>query len=148
MLTRPKFSHPSSLVEQLFARFTAIYGTQKYSTMWAGLVPANPRRTQEEEQKAWADAMQGVQNVWAEALSEFHVDVISAAVRDLALSDQTWPPSLPEFVKMCREQEERIKPPPMLQLPNDASLADPESPVVQEALAELRKFTASHRMPS
>jgi hypothetical protein len=148
MLTQPKFSHPSSLVERLFARFTAIYGTQKYSSMWAGLVVPNPRRSEEQEREAWAKAMQGVQNVWAEALSEFHVDVISAAVRDLALSDQMWPPSLPEFVGMCREQEERIKPAPLLQLPNDASLADPDSPVVQEALAELRRFTAAKRMPS
>lgn len=146
MSTPPKFSHPALLVEKLFNRFTAIYGSQKYTSMWSGLVPHDSHRTEEQTRQAWDEAMHEVRSIWAEALGNFHMDVISAAVRDLAVSDQLWPPSLPEFCGRCREQEERLKPGALVAITNAPTPADPESPVVKAALEEMRKFTERRKV--
>lgn len=114
--------------------------------MWSGLVRAQAGWTAERLEQEWAKAMEGVMQVWAEALADFHRDVITSAVRDLAISELMWPPSLPEFVKMCREQEERIKPPTLVALTDDTAIADPESPKVKAAMAEMRNLLK--RMPS
>jgi len=142
--------HPASLAERLFRRFAAIYGTQKYSVMWSGLVQEDPRWTDEDRRLAWADAMREVEGVWSEALSCFHVDVIAASVRSLATSEQMWPPSLPEFCAICRDQEERMKPSAanLVQIGDDTPIADPNSPRMKQAMDELREMMKMKRMPS
>jgi len=139
MSTQPKFSHPSAFADRLFGRLTAIYGTQKMTAMWAGLVPSDaPAHVRD---RAEAE----VRATWTEALGDFHIDVVAAALRSLAIGDQMWPPSLPEFAKLCREEEERVKASNrLLALPAPSDLADPSSPAVQAFRSELSRFMRRH----
>lgn len=76
---------PAAWVDRLFARFGAIYGSQKVGAMWA-------------------DADIGeVKQVWAEGLGKFQGASIGAAVQSLIDSGSQWPPTLPEFVELCRQ---------------------------------------------
>ena len=77
---------PLHAIDRLFARFLSIYGAQKVATAW-GNVAADERNV-----------------VWAEALGRFPLQAIGDAVRDLAEHGTGWPPTLPEFVQMVREQ--------------------------------------------
>ena len=70
---------PAALVERLFSRFIAIYGTQKIAPMWAG-----------------AD-LDEVKAVWAQALGRFEPATIGAGIQALIDSASQWPPNLPEF---------------------------------------------------
>lgn len=139
MSTPSKFSHPSAFADRLFGRLTAIYGTQKMTAMWAGLVPSDaPPHVRERAEGE-------VRATWTEALATFHIDIVAAALRSLATSDQVWPPSLPEFAKLCREEEERAKAERnMLALPAPSDLADPDSPAVQAFRSELSRFMRRH----
>lgn len=128
----PKYRHPPAFAERLFRRFMAIYGSQKMTAMWAGLVPVDAPDHIREEREA------EVRETWADALGDFHLDVVGEAVRSLAKSDAVWPPSLPQFVEMCRQSEEEMK--PMLAL----ALPPPTSPMVpaEEARKKLREIAS------
>ncbi len=130
MLTQPK-SIPDSWVTKLFARITAIYGSQKVGAMWL-------------------DADMGqVMSAWGQALGKYPPGAIAAALQDLPETASAWPPTLPEFVTLVREAATAMMHsgmPPLLG--HNEQVADPESPVVKEALAELRRFTAARRMTS
>lgn len=135
MSTPTRYQHPATFVDRLFGRLTAIYGAQKMASMWAGIAPADA------PYEVRAKAEHEVKATWIEALSDFHLDVIAAALRDLAKSDQMWPPSLPEFVRMCRDEEQRMKAEMrMVALPAPSDLADPSGPAVAEFKAELKRF--------
>ncbi|MBX3703972.1 MAG: hypothetical protein KF822_09380 [Steroidobacteraceae bacterium] len=137
MSTPTRYQHPATFVDRLFGRLTAIYGAQKMTAMWAGIAPADA------PYEVRAKAEHEVKVTWIEALSDFHLDVVAAALRDLAKSDLLWPPSLPEFVRMCRDEEQRLKAEGrILALPAPSDLADPNSPAVAEFRAELRRFLA------
>ena len=140
MLTPPKFLHPPSLADRLFFRITAIYGSQKTASMWAGLCASDATEAER------AAAFEEVKSVWADALTNYHIDVIFAAVRSLATSAQSWPPSLPEFCALCRAEEERLKPQAanLLRIGDDTGVADPDSPAVQAFRAEMAKFLRRH----
>lgn len=75
---------PAAWIDRLFARFTAFYGSQKVGTMWVD-----------------AD-MAEVKAVWAAQLARFEPASIADALQRLAESGNQWPPTLPEFVEMCR----------------------------------------------
>ncbi len=77
-------SHPLELAERLFARFTAVYGSQKVAAMWADADAAMVRET------------------WAAALSRFSEQSVRTALGDLIASGDDWPPALPRFVELCR----------------------------------------------
>ena len=88
---------PDAWVRRLHLRFNELYGAQKVAAMWGdvtidALIPA-----------------------WAHALGQFDRSVIGAAVEALPDRDSAWPPTLPEFVALCREQIKR--PEHMLALP-------------------------------
>ncbi len=74
-------SLPLPWVKKLFQRFSAMYG-DKLPKMW-GKVP-------EEELHA----------TWAEDLAGFSGQEIAAGLR--ACKQREWPPTLPEFMKLCR----------------------------------------------
>lgn len=76
---------PSAWVDRLFSRLAAFYGSQKLATMWVD-----------------AD-MAEVKAVWAEQLGRFEPTSISAALQRLIDSGNQWPPTLPEFVELCRQ---------------------------------------------
>jgi len=74
-------SKQSEWVDRLFARLGAMYGN-KFSAMWEG------------------QSLVAVKDIWREDLAEFTPDEISHGVASCKTRD--WPPTLPEFVKMCR----------------------------------------------
>ena len=76
---------PPAWVDRLFSRLAAFYGSQKLATMWVD-----------------AD-MAEVKAVWSEQLGRFEPASISAALQRLVDSGNQWPPTLPEFVELCRQ---------------------------------------------
>lgn len=71
----------SEWIDRLFARLWAMYGN-KFSQMWVG------------------QDINAVKSVWREDLAEFTPNEIAHGVD--ACKTHDWPPSLPEFVKLCR----------------------------------------------
>jgi len=76
---------PAPWVDRLFARFVAIYGTQKVGAMWLDA------------------SMNEVKSVWADQLGRFAPESIAGALQRLVDSSSAWPPTLPEFVELCRQ---------------------------------------------
>lgn len=75
----------AALVERLFSRFVALYGSQKVGAMWAD-----------------ADVSE-VKAVWARKLVQYQPQTIGRAIDMLIDSGREWPPTLPEFAEMCRQ---------------------------------------------
>lgn len=76
--TRPV---PVTWVESLFARMTAMYGA-KFADMWRG-----------------ADVEQ-VKALWAEEMGKLSNEELKRGFG--ALMTRDWPPSLPEYIKLCK----------------------------------------------
>lgn len=82
-----------TLMDALFARLLAYFGTQAMQSMWNG------------------QNLDAVKTVWGEALSQFKPETVVAACRDLEQSGKLYPPTLPEFVSFCRvAAQERARP--------------------------------------
>lgn len=71
----------SEWIDRLFARLGAMYG-KKFLDMWGG------------------QDLAGVKSVWMEDLAEFNPSEIAAGVH--ACKSREWPPTLPEFIRLCR----------------------------------------------
>lgn len=84
-MSMPEKSIPTAWVDRLFDRFTAIYGAQKVAAMWGG-----------------ADLAE-VKALWAQQLGRFTGGTIAVAVQAVIDSGRQWPPTLPEFVAICRD---------------------------------------------
>lgn len=72
---------PSSWVDALFAKMSSLYGN-KFTDMW---------RDQD---------ISVVKKVWYEELAKLTRDEIAKGAN--ALMNQEWPPTLPQFIKLCR----------------------------------------------
>ncbi len=72
---------PDQWVERLFARFEAMYGA-KFADAWKGCDLLN------------------VKAIWAETLGAMSREELAAGVAGCMGKD--WPPTLPEFVKLCK----------------------------------------------
>lgn len=84
LTARPNASiegQPQSGVERLFGRLAAMYGT-KFADLWRGVDMAD------------------IKQAWAEALRGYTADEIMRGVN--ACMSRDWPPTLPEFARMCR----------------------------------------------
>ena len=104
---------PDRWVERIFSHMAASYGT-RFADLWGGQDPATVRA------------------FWAKKLGGFagRGDVIAAAID--ALDDQITPPSLPQFLSICRVQARRL-PSPHLALPAPPPAeATPLAPVPAE----------------
>ena len=91
----PEVKHlPDAWIGRIFDCFTANYGT-RFLDMWRGTDLAMVRRH------------------WAEKLGGFHdkPQAIKAALD--ALDEKPFPPTLPEFLAMCRECSKRINTEPL-----------------------------------
>lgn len=116
-----------ALVERLFSRFVAYYGSQKVGAMWAD-----------------AD-VQEVKAVWARALMKFDPKSIGGALDRLIESGREWPPTLPEFVELCRQSaigRQQAQVPALLSPGNgrtDAETAKRKVAELIEALARSKK---------
>lgn len=72
---------PERWIERLFERMEGYYGA-RFADQWRGIDPAAMKRC------------------WADELGELTRDEIAAGVA--ALKTRDWPPTLPEFLKLCR----------------------------------------------
>ncbi len=72
---------PEPWIERLFSKFEAIYGA-RFADAWKGCNLAN------------------VKVVWAEVLGGYSREELAAGVAKCLSRD--WPPTLPEFLKLCR----------------------------------------------
>lgn len=72
---------PLSWVEKLFERLSAYYGA-RFADMWRGC------------------DLNGVKQVWATELGSYSREEIARGVASCSTRD--WPPTLPEFLKLCR----------------------------------------------
>lgn len=90
---------PDSWTERLLDRLAAMYG-QKFTDQWRGVDPAY------------------LKSVWSEELASYSVEEIKRGIA--ACRARPWPPTLPEFLLLCR--------PPI----------DPEAAFI-EAVREIRK---------
>lgn len=78
-------SLPDAWIERLFARFAATWGAQRLGAMFPAEVHDQTRR------------------VWAEQLGRFEGATIARAVQAATDSGRDWPPTLAEFVELCRQ---------------------------------------------
>lgn len=74
-------SAPEGWVERIFQRLAAMYG-RKFADAWNGVPQAS------------------VKAVWQEGLAGYSPDEIRRGLAECMKRD--WPPTLPEFLKMCR----------------------------------------------
>ena len=90
-MNAPSTRLPDSWVESLLARMLATYG-QKFRSQWADVPPETLRET------------------WAVALGRFDGARIKWALEQM-VATCSWPPTLPEFVALCRQapREEPVK---------------------------------------
>jgi hypothetical protein len=79
---------PQSWIDALFAKMSSLYGN-KFSDMWRD------------------SNMQAVKSVWAEELGKLSRDEIARGAN--ALMSQEWPPTLPQFIKLCRIEIDPLK---------------------------------------
>jgi hypothetical protein len=107
-------------VERLFARFQAIYGS-KANLMWA------------DQEKADLIA------TWSEGLADVPTADVYAAVRRLPVAHPSWPPTLGEFLALCRPE---ATPAAHRALLPDRSRREPIDPVV---LAKIKAALAKGR---
>jgi hypothetical protein len=77
----PEGAIPQTWVESLFKKMAFTYGT-RFADQWRGIDPV------------------GVKRHWAEALGSLTSDELCRGV--LGLGTRDWPPTLPEFLKLCR----------------------------------------------
>ena len=83
--SQPKSSAlPEEWIERLFARFEAMYGA-RFADSWKGC------------------DLRNVKIVWAETLGSLSRDELSAGIAGCMTRE--WPPTLPEFVKLCRQPD-------------------------------------------
>ena len=82
-MNAPSTRLPDSWVESLLARMLATYG-QKFRSQWADVPPETLRET------------------WAVALGRFDGERIKWALEQM-IATCPWPPTLPEFVALCRQ---------------------------------------------
>lgn len=85
-MSQPERSRAPEWVEKkLFPKFVAMYGTQKVGAMFSG-----------------ADRGE-VHALWGAQLGQYRAESIAIALQRLVDSGSEWPPTLPEFAKLCRE---------------------------------------------
>ncbi len=82
---------PDAWIERLFGRLEGLYGA-KFHDAWRGTDTENVKRT------------------WAEKLGGFagRPEALKAALD--ACDDKPWPPTLPEFIGLCRDAAKRAGP--------------------------------------
>lgn len=74
---------PNAWIDRLFARLAAVYGN-KFADMWAN------------------QDVGDVKAFWAREMSGYTADEIRTGIESLRVAHATWPPSLYEFMDLCR----------------------------------------------
>lgn len=78
----PQQPLPAAWIERLFERMAGLYGA-RFADVWRGTDPERVKR------------------IWAEELAGFGGEEIARGVQ--ALKTRDWPPTLPEFLRLCRQ---------------------------------------------
>jgi hypothetical protein len=73
---------PLSWIERIFQRLSAFYGS-RFADMWRGC------------------DIESVKSIWAQELSGFTKEELAAGIA--ACRNLEWPPTLPTFMKLCRQ---------------------------------------------
>lgn len=98
MSTPTKSASPTPFADRLFARFGAIYGVQKVGAMFSD-ASAKP----EERDRRIAQ----VRVLWEAQLSRFDErvrgEIIGKALQALVDRGDEWPPTLPQFIAICKD---------------------------------------------
>lgn len=114
-------SLPAEWVNRLFARMVAIYGSQKVGAMWED------------------SDIESVKAVWGQALGRFQPGSIGGAIQRLIDSGNGWPPTLPEFVELCRQSAHDRNTAALLKLPPARTDNETAKRKVAELMANLAK---------
>lgn len=77
---------PDSWIDKLFERLACMYG-RKFADLWGGVDPASVRK------------------LWAEKLGVYPGAVIAKAL--LACDTRPYPPTLPDFLLLCKAENNR-----------------------------------------
>lgn len=112
---------PDAWVRRLFERFAEVYGSQKVASMWGDV------------------GIDKLVPVWAQTLGKFDVPTLTAAVQAMPERDSMWPPTLPEMVALCREQQVRPEHRRALPVPKRS---DAEVRAGAEQMAKIRAMLA------
>lgn len=83
---------PESWIDRLFQRFAAMYGTDKFTSMF---------RTQD---------MGEVKRTWAAELGRYSRDELALAVESIRAKHPSWPPTMLELSALCRPVPEALNP--------------------------------------
>lgn len=111
---RPSGS-PDALVDRLFQKLHAMYGRQ-WTDMWAGA------------------PLDAVKAEWARTLTGVEPEAMRLALDAMLTAGKAFPPSLPEFVSLCRQFRKAGA--PHLSLADKTRVQMPEH--VKAAIAKLR----------
>lgn len=113
---------PEAWIDRLFSRLHAMYGS-KFAAMWQGTDPHE------------------VKAVWAEELAGFREmpECLKAALQ--SFNESEWPPTLPQFLKACREAARRTEKPVLsLVAPKaDPAKAEERLAVINAAIGRMTK---------
>jgi len=91
MQTNLSTSLPSAWIDRLFSRLALTYGN-KFADMWRG------------------QDVESVKQMWANEMAGFTADEIRLALETLRTSNPAWPPTLYEFMDLCRPAPPAINP--------------------------------------
>lgn len=93
---RQSTAQPSALPDRwivaLFDRFAMTYGSEKFAQMWRG------------------QQLVDVRAFWASQLAALSADELRAGAEQLRPRHPTWPPTLHEFIELCRPSAATIDP--------------------------------------
>jgi len=113
---------PERWMERLFARLSSIYGN-RMTTMWADCPKAD------------------LMDAWREGLRGIEADSIALALSTVHVAHPEWPPTLGEFVSLCKPQPvtaaHRL-------LPSFAPRK--HGPIAPEIQAKIDEFLGRHRV--
>lgn len=103
---------PSAVVDRLFAKLGAMYG-RAWLDMWVGA-------PMDEVKAEWASWLHGVE-----------LDAVRLALDSLVAQGRAFPPTLPEFVSLCRQHRRKGA--------HRLALAAPRSDAPSNVFAALRR---------
>jgi len=126
-----------SVAEQVLARLTAIYGSQKMASMWV----------QTEKPEARAECLA----TWNEALAPYPQETLRKVLDGYLTADSPWPPTLQELTKAVRTEiatSRRLASnvATLARLPAPSDVAPADSPARAMFRTELGRFLAKHRV--
>lgn len=109
--------------DRVFLRFAAIYGHQKLAAMFA-------------------DDAEEVRQTWEEQLRRFSPEIIRRSIQSLIDASGEWPPTLPQFVGVCKDYNR----PEQAAVP--AALPPPTATETAQAAEQLQRIAETVSRPA